>query len=111
MTGCPNGCARPYQSDIGIVGRSGDKYTLFVGGRMSGHRLNFALKDLVPREQIVPTLADSAWPFRAGPPETANASATTASGWAPRHCRLSSVPRPVAALNSEVRARRLIQHR
>src|SRR5262245_44516357 len=32
MTGCPNGCVRPYQSDIGIVGRSGDKFTLFVGG-------------------------------------------------------------------------------
>src|SRR5262249_12149984 len=29
MTGCPNGCARPYQSDIGLVGRSGDKYTIF----------------------------------------------------------------------------------
>src|SRR5262249_4994143 len=29
MTGCPNGCARPYQSDIGIVGRSGSKYTLY----------------------------------------------------------------------------------
>jgi sulfite reductase (ferredoxin) len=57
MTGCPNGCARPYQSDIGIVGRSGDKFTLFVGGRIQGQRLNFTLKDLVPREQIVPTLA------------------------------------------------------
>ncbi len=34
MTGCPNGCVRPYQSDIGIVGRSGDKYTLFVGGHV-----------------------------------------------------------------------------
>jgi sulfite reductase (ferredoxin) len=56
MTGCPNGCARPYQSDIGIVGRSGDKYTLFVGGHVLGHRLNFLLADLVPREQIVPTL-------------------------------------------------------
>src|SRR5207237_8484129 len=32
MTGCPNGCVRPYQSDIGIVGRSGDKYTPFVRG-------------------------------------------------------------------------------
>jgi sulfite reductase (ferredoxin) len=56
MTGCPNGCARPYQSDVGIVGRSGDKYTLFVGGHVFGHRLNFMLKDLVPREEIVPTL-------------------------------------------------------
>jgi sulfite reductase (ferredoxin) len=56
MTGCPNGCARPYQSDIGIVGRSGDKYTLFVGGHILGHRLNFQLKDLVPRDAILPTL-------------------------------------------------------
>ena len=40
MTGCPNGCARPYQSEVGIVGRSGDKYTLFVGGDSYGRRLN-----------------------------------------------------------------------
>ena len=32
MTGCPNGCARPYMGDIGIVGRSQDLYTLYVGG-------------------------------------------------------------------------------
>lgn len=56
MTGCPNGCVRPYQSDIGIVGRSGDKYTLFVGGNLVGDRLNFLLKDLVPWNQIVSTL-------------------------------------------------------
>ncbi len=54
MTGCPNGCARPYQSEIGIVGRSGDKYTLFLGGSTLGDRLNFTFQDLVPREQIVP---------------------------------------------------------
>jgi sulfite reductase (ferredoxin) len=56
MTGCPNGCARPYQSDIGIIGRSGDKYTVFVGGNVVGSRLNFPLKDLVPLADIVPTL-------------------------------------------------------
>jgi sulfite reductase (ferredoxin) len=56
MTGCPNGCVRPYQSDIGIVGRSGDKYVLFVGGRVRGDRLNFELRDLVPRGRIVATL-------------------------------------------------------
>jgi sulfite reductase (ferredoxin) len=65
MTGCPNGCARPYQSDIGIVGRSGDKYTLFVGGHALGHRLNFLLKDLVPQAQIVPTLVPLLEHFRA----------------------------------------------
>ncbi len=56
MTGCPNGCARPYQSDIGLVGRSGDKYTVFVGGNILGNRLNFPLRDLVPSAQIVPLL-------------------------------------------------------
>jgi sulfite reductase (ferredoxin) len=56
MTGCPNGCVRPYQSDIGIVGRSGDRYMLFVGGNIRGDRLSFELKDLVPRADIVGTL-------------------------------------------------------
>jgi sulfite reductase (ferredoxin) len=56
MTGCPNGCARPYQSDIGIVGRSGDKYVVYVGGRTQGDRLNFELRDLTPRGEIVATL-------------------------------------------------------
>jgi sulfite reductase (ferredoxin) len=56
MTGCPNGCARPYQSDIGIVGRSGDKFVVYVGGRTLGDRLNFELRDLTPRAEIVPTL-------------------------------------------------------
>jgi sulfite reductase (ferredoxin) len=56
MTGCPNGCARPFQSDIGIVGRSGDKYTIYLGGRLLGDRLNFQFKDLVPEKDVVPLL-------------------------------------------------------
>lgn len=56
MTGCPNGCARPYQSEIGIVGRSGDKYTIYLGGSTMGDRLNVTFQDLLPREQIVPLL-------------------------------------------------------
>jgi sulfite reductase (ferredoxin) len=65
MTGCPNGCVRPYQSEIGIVGRSGDKYTLFVGGHVVGHRLSFVLRDLVPLAEIVPTLVPILERFRA----------------------------------------------
>src|SRR5262249_42066521 len=52
MTGCPNGCARPYQSDVGIVGRSGDRYVVYVGGRGHGDRLNLELRDLTPRGEI-----------------------------------------------------------
>jgi sulfite reductase (ferredoxin) len=56
MTGCPNGCARPYNADIGLVGKAKNKYTLFVGGTRIGTRLAFIYKDLVPLEEIVPTL-------------------------------------------------------
>jgi sulfite reductase (ferredoxin) len=64
MTGCPNGCVRPYQSDIGIVGRSGEKYTVFVGGSVLSTRLNFVLKDLVPKGEIAPLLGGLLRQFR-----------------------------------------------
>lgn len=56
MTGCPNGCARPYVADIGLVGRSLNKYAVFLGGRIDGTRLNKLYKDLVPLEAITDTL-------------------------------------------------------
>ncbi len=56
MTGCPNGCARPYNCDVGLVGRAADKYTVFVGGRLLGDRLNFQYKDMVPADDVVSTL-------------------------------------------------------
>jgi len=56
MTGCPNGCARPYNSDIGLVGKASGRYTVLVGGRLLGDRLNFIYKDMVPGEQIVSSL-------------------------------------------------------
>ena len=40
MTGCPNGCARPYSAEIGIVGQqNGGKYALFLGGLSQGTRI------------------------------------------------------------------------
>jgi len=57
MTGCPNGCARPYNSDIGLVGRSQGAYTIFLGGRLVGNRLNWEYKDRVPSEEVAPELA------------------------------------------------------
>ncbi|HWK46515.1 MAG TPA: NADPH-dependent assimilatory sulfite reductase hemoprotein subunit [Stellaceae bacterium] len=40
ITGCPNGCARPYAGDIGIVGRMPGYYAIFLGGDFEGTRLN-----------------------------------------------------------------------
>ena len=56
MTGCPNGCARPYNADIGLVGKAKGKYTVFAGGARLGTRLAFIYKDLIPLESIVSTL-------------------------------------------------------
>lgn len=62
MTGCPNGCARPYNCDIGLVGRSVNgktgegKYMIFVGGNLIGTRMNATYKDQVPMSQIVSEL-------------------------------------------------------
>ena len=39
MTGCPNGCARPYNADIAFVGRMPGKYAFYVGGSVTGERL------------------------------------------------------------------------
>jgi len=57
MTGCPNGCARPYNCDIGLVGKARGKYTVYLGGRLLGDRLNFLYKDMVPEEDVAATLA------------------------------------------------------
>lgn len=56
ITGCPNGCARPYAGDIGIVGRAPGLYALYVGGDFEGTRLNVKLVDKVREEDVAATL-------------------------------------------------------
>ena len=52
MTGCPNGCARPYNADIAFVGRAPGKYALFVGGSVTGERLAGLQEKTVTLEDI-----------------------------------------------------------
>jgi len=52
MTGCPNGCARPYVAEVGVVGRSGDTYNVYVGGSALGTRLNTLIAEIVPLGDI-----------------------------------------------------------
>lgn len=56
MTGCPNGCARPYNADIALVGKAKDKYTMYVGGGWLGTRLGYVYKDLVPDATVADEL-------------------------------------------------------
>jgi sulfite reductase (NADPH) hemoprotein beta-component len=52
MTGCPNGCARPFMSEIGFVGKSPNKYQLYLGGNQGSTRLNRLYKESVKTEDI-----------------------------------------------------------
>lgn len=56
MTGCPNGCARPYTADLAFVGRSLGKYVVYVGGSFEGTRLGDVYADLVPLDNLVDTV-------------------------------------------------------
>lgn len=48
MTGCPNGCARPYAAELAFVGKSGINYEIHVGGSHNGTRLTQVYKDSLP---------------------------------------------------------------
>ena len=56
MTGCPNGCARPYNADIGLVGRKPGRYHVYVGGGLAGDRMADLFAGEVPIERLVETL-------------------------------------------------------
>lgn len=56
MTGCPNGCARPYTADLAFVGRSLDMYQVYVGGRSRGDRMADLFAADVPTEELIPTV-------------------------------------------------------
>lgn len=56
MTGCPNGCGRPYVSEIGFVGTGPEQYNLMIGGDRFGTRLNTIYKEKLNEEQILESL-------------------------------------------------------
>ncbi|MCX6867253.1 MAG: sulfite reductase, partial [Verrucomicrobia bacterium] len=57
MTGCPNGCARPFLAEIGFVGRAPGRYNVYLGGGFAGQRLAKLYRDSVPADAIKPLLA------------------------------------------------------
>ncbi|CAH0489787.1 unnamed protein product [Peronospora farinosa] len=56
MTGCPNGCARPYLGEIGFVGRSPGIYNMYLGAGFAGDRLNKLYKEALDEAQILEEL-------------------------------------------------------
>ena len=52
MTGCPNGCSRPYSAEIGIVGRTKKTYDLYLGGSAGGDRLAERVRADIPLDEL-----------------------------------------------------------
>jgi len=51
-TGCPNGCARPYMAEIAFVGKAPGRYQVWLGGDVSGTRLNKIWKDVIKEAEL-----------------------------------------------------------
>ncbi len=56
MTGCPNGCGRPFAAEIGFVGTALGRYNLFLGGDRLGKRLNKLYKENIDEPEILSSL-------------------------------------------------------
>ena len=56
MTGCPNGCARPYLAEIAFVGKAPNKYQIYLGGNEGSTRLNRLYKDSVKSDDLLKEL-------------------------------------------------------
>lgn len=52
MTGCPNGCARPYMAELGFVGSGVDEYQLWLGGNLASTRLAVPYKQRLPLAEL-----------------------------------------------------------
>jgi sulfite reductase (NADPH) hemoprotein beta-component len=70
MTGCPNGCARPYLAEIGLVGKGPGRYNLYLGAAFDGSRLSKLYAEDLQHDAIVakldPLLASYAKDRKAG---------------------------------------------
>lgn len=59
MSGCPNGCSRPYIAEIGLTGRAPGKYNLYLGGGFHGERLNKMVRENVAEPVILEVLEET----------------------------------------------------
>lgn len=59
ISGCPNGCSRPYNAEIALTGRAPGKYNLYLGGGFHGERLNKMIRENVAEPEILEVLADA----------------------------------------------------
>jgi sulfite reductase (NADPH) hemoprotein beta-component len=56
MTGCPNGCARPYLAEIGLVGKGPGRYNLYLGAAFDGSRMSKLYAEDLQHDDIIARL-------------------------------------------------------
>lgn len=56
ISGCPNGCARPYLAEIALVGRAPGRYNLMLGGDHRGERINLLYRENINEDRILKEL-------------------------------------------------------
>ena len=71
MSGCPNGCSRPYVAEIALTGRAPGKYNLYLGGGFHGERLNRLFAENIGEDRILAILSEqlSGYASNRGPGE------------------------------------------
>jgi hypothetical protein len=86
ISGCPNGCSRPYLGEIALVGKAPGRYNLMLGADHRGQRLNTLYRENIDEAAILDTLdgCSRATPANAKPAK-ASATSCTAAAWSP--CR------------------------
>ena len=58
ISGCPNGCSRPYVAEIALTGRAPGKYNLYLGGGFHGERLNRMVRENIGEKAILELLGE-----------------------------------------------------
>jgi sulfite reductase (NADPH) hemoprotein beta-component len=56
ISGCPNGCSRPYLAEIALVGKAPGRYNLMLGADHRGQRLNTIYRDNIAEPEILAAL-------------------------------------------------------
>jgi sulfite reductase (NADPH) hemoprotein beta-component len=56
ITGCPNGCARPYLAELALVGKAPGRYNVYLGGAFDGTRLNAPYRESASEDEILALL-------------------------------------------------------
>ena len=63
ISGCPNGCSRPYLAEVALVGKAPGRYNLHLGGNATGERLNVLYRENLTEAAILEALDPLLWQF------------------------------------------------